>query len=74
MKLGAQALARGAAQLAAVELRAPKSLLGRTTAEAMQAGIVMGEVARIDGLIDMILGRLAAIRRRSCSWASTPRP
>ena len=47
MKLGAQALA-------AVELRAPKSLLGRTTAEAMQAGIVMGEVARIDGLIDMI--------------------
>lgn len=54
MSLGAQALARGAAQLAAVELRAPKSLLGRTTAEAMQAGIVMGEVARIDGLIDMI--------------------
>ena len=54
MKLGAQALARGAAQLAAVELRAPKSLLGRTTAEAMQAGIIMGEVARIDGLIDMI--------------------
>ena len=48
MKLGAQALARGAAQLAAVALRAPKSLLGRTTAEAMQAGIVMGEVARID--------------------------
>lgn len=54
MGLGAQALARGAAQLAAVELKAPKSLLGRTTAEAMQAGIVMGEVARIDGLIDMI--------------------
>lgn len=54
MKLGAQALARGAAQMAAVELRAPKSLLGRTTVEAMQAGIVMGEVARIDGLIDMI--------------------
>lgn len=54
MSLGAQALAREAAQLAAVELRAPKSLLGRTTAEAMQAGIVMGEVTRIDGLIDMI--------------------
>ena len=45
MKLGAQALARGAAQLAAVELRAPKSLLGRTTVEAMQAGIVIGEVS-----------------------------
>lgn len=54
MNLGATALARGAAQLPAVEIRAPKTLLGRTTAEAMQAGIVMGEVARIDGLIDMI--------------------
>lgn len=54
MRLGAAALAEGAAQLPAVELRAPRSLLGRTTAEAMQSGIVMGEVARIDGLIDMI--------------------
>ncbi len=54
MRLGASALARGAAQLPSVELRRPRSLLGRTTAEAMQSGIVMGEVARIDGLIDMI--------------------
>lgn len=54
MNLGAQALARGAAQLSSVEVRAPKTLLGRTTAEAMQAGIVMGEVARIDGLVDML--------------------
>ncbi len=51
MRLGATALAKGAAQLPAVELR---SLLGRTTEAAMQSGIVMGEVARIDGLIDMI--------------------
>lgn len=54
MRLGAAALASGAAQLPAVELRAPRTLLGRTTEAAMQAGIVMGEVARIDGLIDMI--------------------
>lgn len=54
MRLGAAALANGAAQLPAVELRAPRTLLGRTTEAAMQAGIVMGEVARIDGLIDMI--------------------
>lgn len=54
MNLGAAALAREAAQLPAVEIRAPRTLLGRTTAEAMQAGIVMGEVARIDGLIDLI--------------------
>lgn len=73
MKLGAQALARGAAQLAAVELRAPKSLLGRTTVEAMQAGIVMGEVARIDGLIDMIWAD-CGYTTPSSSWAKTPRP
>ena len=54
MRLGAAALASGAAQLPSVELRAPRALLGRTTAEAMQSGIVMGEVARIDGLIEMI--------------------
>ncbi|MCR2036492.1 type III pantothenate kinase [Adlercreutzia caecimuris] len=54
MRLGAQALASGTAQLPSVELRAPRSLLGRTTAEAMQSGIVMGEAARIDGIIDLI--------------------
>lgn len=54
MGLGAAALAQGAAQLPAVGLRAPSTLLGRTTEAAMRSGIVMGEVARIDGLIDMI--------------------
>ncbi len=53
MKLGARR-PRGAASWPPWETSGPKSLLGRTTAEAMQAGIVMGEVARIDGLIDMI--------------------
>ena len=43
-----------AAQLAAVELRAPASVIGKSTREAVQAGVVMGEVARIDGLIDMV--------------------
>ena len=54
MGLGAAALAQGAAQLPAVGLRAPRTLLGRTTEAAMRSGIIMGEVARIDGLIDMI--------------------
>ena len=54
MGLGAAALAEGAAQLPAVGLRAPRTLLGRTTEMAMRSGIVMGEVARIDGLIPMI--------------------
>ena len=32
--------------------------MGKNTREAMQAGIVMGEVARIDGLVDMTWGEL----------------
>lgn len=54
MKLGAQALARGAAHLAAVELRAPKSLLGRTPSRPCRRASSWGRLARIDGLIDMI--------------------
>ena len=51
---GSAILAGAAAQLAAVELRAPASVIGKSTREAVQAGVVMGEVARIDGLIDMV--------------------
>ncbi|OUO88934.1 type III pantothenate kinase [Gordonibacter sp. An230] len=60
LALSARALADAAAKLAVVDLRAPASVIGKSTREAVQAGVVMGEVARIDGLIDMIwreLGR-----------------
>ncbi len=57
--------------MAAVELKTPKSLLGRTTAEAMQSGHRRRErVARIDGLIDMIW----ADYRRSFSIAALMTP
>ena len=35
-------------------MKAPKSIIGKNTDDAMRAGIVMGEVARIDGLVGMI--------------------
>ena len=54
VKLSAKALSDAAAQLAMVDLKAPASVVGKNTREAMQAGVVMGEVALIDGLIDMI--------------------
>lgn len=54
LRLAARAVADAAAQLAVVDLRAPASVIGRTTREAMQAGIVIGEVARIDGLVDAV--------------------
>ena len=51
-------LAAAAARLPMVELRAPASVIGRNTRAAMQSGVVLGEVARIDGLLDAISGEL----------------
>lgn len=56
--LGAATLAKAAARLPAIELRAPRSAIGRNTRAAMQAGVVLGEAARIDGLLDMVLAEL----------------
>ena len=56
--LGADSLARAAARLPMIELRAPARVIGRNTRAAMQSGVVLGEAARIDGLIDAIFGEL----------------
>lgn len=58
LRLSAEAVSQCAARLPVVEVKAPASIVGRSTREAMQAGIVMGEVARIDGLIDMVFAEL----------------
>lgn len=57
--LGARSLAEAAARLPIIELRAPGRVLGRSTREAMQSGVVLGEAARIDGLLDAVLDELA---------------
>ena len=58
VKLSAKALSDAAAQLAMVDLKAPASVVGKNTREAMQAGIVLVEAARIDGLVDLIWAEL----------------
>lgn len=58
LTLGVRALATAAARLPVVELRAPASVIGRNTHDAMQAGVVLGEVARIDGLVDAVEAEL----------------
>ena len=58
LALGAQALSRAAARLPVIELHAPKAAIGRSTREAMQSGVVFGEVARVDGLLDRIFAGL----------------
>ena len=52
--LGARSLSEAAARLPQIELRAPASVVGRSTRAAMESGVVLGEVARIDGLLDAI--------------------
>ena len=41
-----------------IELRAPKRVIGRNTRAAMQSGVVLGEVARIDGLLDAMISEM----------------
>lgn len=56
--LSASALAQAAARLPVIEIKVPPSVIGKSTREAMQAGVVLGEVARIDGLVDAIWSEL----------------
>ena len=61
--LGARALSEAAARLPEIELAAPRQVIGRSTRAAMQSGLVLGEVARIDGLLDGVLAELGVTAR-----------
>ncbi len=52
------ALVQHTAQLPQIELAAPPSMIGRNTVHAMQAGLVMGYVAMVEGLISRIKAEL----------------
>ena len=62
--ISAEALFRTAARLPRIELVAPSHVIGRTTVEAMQSGIMFGYAGAIDALIERIqkeLGCKAAV-------------
>jgi type III pantothenate kinase len=54
------ALVSRAAQLSQIELTAPPSIIGRNTIHAMQAGLVLGHVALVEGIIDRIRAELGS--------------
>lgn len=56
--LGAHALRGAAARLPEVELAIPAHAIGTTTKEAMQSGLILGEIARVDGLLDAVMAEL----------------
>lgn len=74
--LGARSLTAAAARLPMIELRAPERVIGRSTRSAMQSGVVLGEAARIDGLLDAVMGELGCeapvvITGDGAEWAAS---
>ena len=56
--ISAEALFRTAARLPRIELVAPEHVVGRTTVEAMQSGILLGYAGAIDALVERIYKEL----------------
>lgn len=54
IQISAEALFTRAAKLPKVEIARPAKVLGRNTLHAMQAGIVLGYVGLVDGLVDRL--------------------
>jgi len=54
LTLSARSLSQAAERLPVIDLEAPTSILGKNTRGSMQSGIMLGEIARLDGLIEMI--------------------
>ncbi len=47
-----RALSGGTAQLPHISLEAPKSVIGKNTADCMRSGVIFGNAAMLDGMID----------------------
>lgn len=58
METGAGALFAHATRLSAIDLVAPPAVIGISSETAMQAGIVLGEADRVDGLMDRVFAQL----------------
>ena len=51
IRMGAEALADKAAQLPMIPMQFPSQILGQTTEESMQSGVMYGALVMIDGLV-----------------------
>ncbi len=58
VRLTLKALAENTAQLTSIPIEAPKSIIGTNTTECMQAGLVLGTAAMIDGVLEKIEAEL----------------
>lgn len=60
VELSLDALARRSAQLRSVELVEPRSVIGKTTVEAVQSGAIFGFAGLVDGIVHRIIDELGA--------------
>ncbi len=59
IEISVEALGKRGAQLHTVELVRPRSVIGKNTVEAMQAGIIYGFTGQVDGVIERMSEELA---------------
>lgn len=67
----ADALVGRTAQLPQIELTPPPSIIGRNTIHAMQAGLVVGHIALVEGIIDRIRAELGSAQVLATGGLST---
>ncbi|HEX7355559.1 MAG TPA: type III pantothenate kinase [Mycobacteriales bacterium] len=58
IEVGIDALAARGARLFKVEMSRPRAVIGKSTAEALQSGLLYGTVGQIDGIVRRIVGEL----------------
>lgn len=64
VKVSLESLVNRTSQLPRISLEAPKKIIGKNTIDCMKSGIIMGQAASMDGMIDRIweeLGYKAAV-------------
>lgn len=63
VEISMEALFERAARLPKVDLVEPRSVIGKTTGEALQSGLVYGFAALVDGIVERIRGELGVEAR-----------
>src|SRR5581483_12009735 len=58
IEISLEALAQRAAKLWAIELGEPRSLIGKTTVDAVRSGIIYGFAAQVDGIVGRLRDEL----------------
>ena len=58
--MGLKALSEGTAQLPQISLEAPLSVIGKNTVDCMKSGVVFGNAAMLDGMIDRFCDEFGA--------------